>query len=71
MTRDDQDDDMHQGGPWLTRRSLLSVLCAVPLATCVTFGQQTPYPTCGRGREPDDCAQFQKFRVERYNRNYN
>jgi len=53
-----------------TRRGFLATLIAAPLATCVTLSQQQPVPTCGRNRSPDTCAQFQPFRVERYNRNY-
>jgi hypothetical protein len=60
------DDPSYRGE---TRRGVLATLIAVPLATCVSFGQQEPTPTCGRGRSPDDCAFFQTHRLERYNRN--
>jgi hypothetical protein len=70
MTNDDTSDGARSNGRWLTRRSLIATLIAAPLATCVSLSNEQPVPTCGRGRSPDICADFQKFRVDRYNRNY-
>jgi hypothetical protein len=69
MTQNDHHDRDNAPAAGISRRNLLATLIAAPLATCVSFGGQPPTPTCGRNRSPDDCAQFQKFRVERYNRN--
>ncbi len=52
------------------RRGFLVFLMSAPLATCVGIKRQPAKPTCGRGRSPDDCYQFNPFRVERLNRNF-
>jgi len=70
MTNPDDNDHDGRTASAVTRRNVLATLIAAPLATCVSLGNQPPAPTCGRARSPDDCANFQKFRVERYNRSY-
>lgn len=54
----------------LGRRGFLAFLISAPLATCVSVERQPVKPTCGHGRSPDDCYQFNPLRVERLNRNY-
>ncbi len=70
MAKTSNDDIQGKADAQLTRRHLLAFLMAAPLATCVSIQRQPIKPSCGRGRSPDDCYQFQPLRVERTNRNY-